>query len=298
MFHWPPDISLLQALVSVAEEGSFAKAAPRLGITPQAVGGQVRKLEASVGRRLMDRTTHASKLTPDGEAMVVYARMILDVSETARRHFTAGKLDGTIRLGVIEACANTGLVLALRQLRQVSERLEIVTRTAETRVLLDQLEAGAIDVMVGTQRAGDRKGEVLFRDPLRWVGQLDTLPGRNKPIPLVLHTEASVLRAITLEALSQAGRTWTVLFETDSRAGLQAAVNAGIGISATSQFMSGMANEPQEFADHDLPPLADTEIFLATRPRSSAYVQSFADILRIVGPALARIEQPIGRVVP
>jgi DNA-binding transcriptional LysR family regulator len=294
MFRWPPDISLLKALVSVAEEGSFAKAAPRLGITPQAVGGQVRKLETFVERRLVDRTTHASKLTADGEAMVIYARMMLDVAEAARRHFAAGKLDGTIRLGVIEACANTGLVLALRQLRQISDRLEIITRTAETKVLLGYLEAGSIDIMVGTQRAGDRKGEVLFRDPLRWVGQSDALHDPGKPVPLVLHTEASVLRAITLEALAEAGRSWTVVFETDSRAGIQAAVNAGLGISATSRFRSGMANEPAFLVDHGLPSLADTEIFMAVRPRSGAYVESFADILRIVGPALARIESPAG----
>ncbi|WP_266181993.1 LysR family transcriptional regulator [Dyella humicola] len=55
------------AFIAVATEGSFARAADRLGIGRSAVSRSVQKLEAQLGARLFLRTTRSTSLTREGE---------------------------------------------------------------------------------------------------------------------------------------------------------------------------------------------------------------------------------------
>ncbi|WP_448097962.1 LysR family transcriptional regulator [Luteibacter yeojuensis] len=55
------------AFIAVVSEGSFARAADRLGIGRSAVSRSVQKLEQQVGARLFSRTTRSTALTPEGE---------------------------------------------------------------------------------------------------------------------------------------------------------------------------------------------------------------------------------------
>jgi DNA-binding transcriptional LysR family regulator len=55
------------AFIAVVHEGSFAKAADRLGIGRSAVSRSVQKLEGQVGARLFIRTTRSNALTREGE---------------------------------------------------------------------------------------------------------------------------------------------------------------------------------------------------------------------------------------
>jgi transcriptional regulator, LysR family len=54
------------AFIAVVNEGSFARAADRLGIGRSAVSRSVQKLEQQVGARLFSRTTRSTSLTPEG----------------------------------------------------------------------------------------------------------------------------------------------------------------------------------------------------------------------------------------
>ncbi|HEY5850219.1 MAG TPA: LysR family transcriptional regulator [Lysobacter sp.] len=55
------------AFITVATEGSFARAADRLGVGRSAVSRSVQKLEGQVGARLFSRTTRSTSLTAEGE---------------------------------------------------------------------------------------------------------------------------------------------------------------------------------------------------------------------------------------
>lgn len=55
------------AFIAVAMEGSFARAADRLGIGRSAVSRSVQKLEAQLNARLFQRTTRSTSLTGEGE---------------------------------------------------------------------------------------------------------------------------------------------------------------------------------------------------------------------------------------
>src|SRR3546814_17815506 len=76
---------------------------------------QVRKVEAACGRRLFVRYTPSVRLTIDGEAMIGFARSILDTNDRALRHFARTDLSGSVRLGVTEDVVLAGLPELLRR---------------------------------------------------------------------------------------------------------------------------------------------------------------------------------------
>ena len=76
----------IRAFLAVVEEGSFTRAARRLGVTQPAVSGQIASLEAAIGQSLFNRGTVLS-LTPSGELFLQYARRIQDAYDLANAIF-------------------------------------------------------------------------------------------------------------------------------------------------------------------------------------------------------------------
>lgn len=76
----------LQAFLSIAERGSFQRAAAHLNLTQTALSHRMRKFEADLGLRLLRRTTRQVTLTPAGLALMPDARRIMDELEATLDH--------------------------------------------------------------------------------------------------------------------------------------------------------------------------------------------------------------------
>ena len=287
---------LLRALVAVAETGSFTRAAERLRLTQPAVSTQVRRLEERLGRGLIQRgggSAPAPHLTGDGEAMLGYARDILEVVNRVRRHFSQPSLEGSVRFGSVEDFGATVLPDLLGRLRREHAHFELTAETRSSEHLLHRLHAGSLDLVLAKRVAGQPHGERLGRQRLVWVGLPETLsPRASDPVPLVLYPAPSVTRDLLLDALRRAGRTWSVRFESASLVNLRAAVLAGLGVSAFGVGMTpaGLTALP---ASVGLPSLAHAEFILAQRPDvQDSVVASFGNILRTVAPLIIqRLEE-------
>lgn len=72
------DLADLQTFVAVAETGSFAAAARRIGVTPAMVGRRIQALEDHHGIRLIERTTRRQRLTEIGEQFRAQCDAVLD----------------------------------------------------------------------------------------------------------------------------------------------------------------------------------------------------------------------------
>lgn len=73
----------LRAFVAVADKGSVSRAAATLHLSQPAVSRTLAQLEAHLGVRLVDRSTHHLDLTEDGEALLPKARVAIAVTEDA-----------------------------------------------------------------------------------------------------------------------------------------------------------------------------------------------------------------------
>lgn len=76
----------MSVFVSVADEGGFAPAARRLGLSPPSVTRAVSELEARLGARLLHRTTRSLRLTEAGARYLADCRRILHEVEEADQH--------------------------------------------------------------------------------------------------------------------------------------------------------------------------------------------------------------------
>lgn len=71
-------IDLMQTFVRIVESGSLSAAAAQLGTSQPTVSRRLQSLEKMLGARLILRTTHAMKLTDDGERCYAQAKLLLE----------------------------------------------------------------------------------------------------------------------------------------------------------------------------------------------------------------------------
>jgi DNA-binding transcriptional LysR family regulator len=77
------ELGQLETFLAVAEERSFSRAAVRLHRTQPAVSQVIRKLEASVGETLFDRSARDGSLTAAGAVLRDYAKRLLALRREA-----------------------------------------------------------------------------------------------------------------------------------------------------------------------------------------------------------------------
>lgn len=68
----------LEAFISVADFESFNRAADELGITQPALSRRIKKLEETLGARLLDRTTRKTSVSIVGEEFIIEARRMIE----------------------------------------------------------------------------------------------------------------------------------------------------------------------------------------------------------------------------
>lgn len=71
-------IELMRTFIRIVEAGSLSSAARQLDTTQATVSRRLQSLESMLGNRLILRTTHAMKLTDDGERCYQHARQVMD----------------------------------------------------------------------------------------------------------------------------------------------------------------------------------------------------------------------------
>jgi DNA-binding transcriptional LysR family regulator len=142
------DLRQLNALVAVADHGSFSAAADALATVQSNVSTHVRKLEDELGAVLVDRS--AGRLTNAGELVVARARRIQAEVDALSADVTAidREVSGVVRLGII---GTTARWLVPELLRVVPIRFPLLSLSfveATTLGLDAQLAAGQVDLAV------------------------------------------------------------------------------------------------------------------------------------------------------
>ena len=150
------DLSDITAFLAVAREGSFTKAAAKLGISQSALSQTVRNMEARLGLRLLTRTTRNVSPTEAGERLIQVAGPRLEEVEAELAALMAlrDKPAGTVRIAAGEHAAELLLWPVIeRLLPEYPEiTIEIVVDNGLTDIVEQRLDAG---VRLGEQVARD-----------------------------------------------------------------------------------------------------------------------------------------------
>jgi DNA-binding transcriptional LysR family regulator len=98
--------------VHVIDYGSFSAAAKKLGVTKSAVSQQINQLEASLGTRLLHRTTRQLNLTEAGEMFLEGCRTMMEAADGATQRIGqySKEPSGTLRISCSHDIAADHLV--------------------------------------------------------------------------------------------------------------------------------------------------------------------------------------------
>jgi len=280
------EFQLLRSFVAVAECGGFHRAAEQLNLTQSTVSQQIKRLELETKRSLFRRTTRSVVLTDDGEMLLGDARCLLQLEEAARQRLAAPRLSGTVRLGVVEEIAGGSLPSALGRFAALHPGVKLEVQIAVSAELLEELDAGRLDVVFAKRPLGTSKGRLVWREPLVWAAAdtFDLIPGAA--LPLALYRERSVSREAALAALQDSELTWEIVYTSPSLTGVRAAALAGLAITPlpASAVIAGLRILD---AGEGLPHLPDLEFAIYEKARSDNAAAALAAALQalVQGPS-------------
>lgn len=240
-----PTVQQLRYAVAVADARHFGRAAQSCFVSQPALSAQIRELEHRLGAQLFERTSHGVLVTPAGEEVVDRARRILrevdDLCDTAAGVGDGGTLAGPLRLGVIPTIAPYVLPGAVRLVSDAYPDVELYLREDRTHLLIDQLQAGELDLLLlalPLSRPGIEELPLYDEPFLLAVPQTHAL-ARSRPCDvsaligqrLVLLEEGHCLRDQALAVCELAGNDGRVEVQGTSLPTVVQMVGAGLGVT-------------------------------------------------------------------
>jgi DNA-binding transcriptional LysR family regulator len=244
------DITPLRSFVAVADCGGFQRAAASLFLSQGAVSQHVRRLESTIGRPLVERQGRGSRFTADGELLLRQARQILAVHDETLSGFGV-ETEQTLVIGSTEHAATQLLPKLATSLGATFPDWRVRFRIDRGAQLRSTLTDGRIDLAL-LLGPGDRTdARTVGELELTWYSAPDWAPpARHDPIQVVAFDAPCVLRSRALDTLAKHGFPAEVGCEAAHLAGVQAAVQAGLGVG----LMATMGQTPRGLiARDDLP---------------------------------------------
>ena len=265
----------LEALVAVAEERHFTRAARRLHLTQPALSQQVRRLEDRLGVRLVERTPHHVALTDAGERLVTRARRITAEVAAARAEVDAikGLRSGRVVIGVGRASGSYPLAERLAAFREQAPGVEVVLWEDLSAPITVSLLADEIDLALITPIAPDEYQGLTVQSVARERLVAVLPPGhrmaRRRRIgladldgdPFIAFPPGAVIRR-RLEGAT--GAPLTPAFEVGQLGRMTSLVAAGLGVAVLPASDAAAARPAVASVPLDDPALVQ-EVLLAHR---------------------------------
>lgn len=269
----------LITLTTVVDEGSFGRAASRLGYTQSTVSQHIAALERQVGDRLFDRPggPRRVQLTPLGELVRTHAAELLakaDAMQAAVERFRAG--EGRLTIGTFQSISSTLLPVLVGRLRAEFPRCDIRLSEDEP----ESPDLSAVDLLFYDHRIEDADVEhvKLLNDPYRLVSPRGFFP--DGPVDLAELDGAPMLawppdcaQPALEQALARGGIHPQIVFRAVGNETVLSMVRAGLGsviLPGLAIRAAGAATD-EALTVHALrPPIPAREIYLLRQAHRTA----------------------------
>lgn len=280
----------LEALRAVATEGTFGRAAARLGYTQSAVSQQIAALERAVGEKVFDRPggPKPAKLTAAGRFLLSHAEVVLDrVDRLARdlEDYKAGAT-GRIELGVFQSVAVKVVPVVVGRLRENSSGVDVrLFESRDDHQLVSMVANHELDLAftVGAAARSTLQVVDLVSDPFVAILPRDHPLGDTVNLsdlrenPLIGQPRVDSCQRKIDAGLIDAGFDPEYFFRTTDNAAMQSMVRAGMGI-AIVPYLAVDTNDPDIRICTLNPPIPARELKLVVGPEPSPVVQQFVEL--------------------
>ncbi|RMX06532.1 LysR family transcriptional regulator [Corticibacter populi] len=270
------ETEVLRTFVTIAESGSFTRAAQQLFRTPSALSMQIKRMEEMLGQALFIREARHVSLTGEGELLLGYARQLLKINAEAVGRFRAPALEGRVRFGATDDVVERVLSSVLAHFSRTFPAVEMDVSVATSATLLPRFDAGELDLVLITRGRLDLngRGEIVHSEPLVWAGRDGGVAGQRSPLPLALAQPGCPWRAMALDALDRTGWRYRIVYSCDHCAGQRAAMLADL---AVAPFPESLVRPPlKRLDDAGLPELGAYQLVLMKRPNGGAMEDALA----------------------
>lgn len=292
------DLVRLSYFVTLANAGSFTRAARLLEITQPSLSQQIRKLELSVGQPLADRLPRGVVLTAHGQRLLEHAKPLLQQYERMQS-LLRDQPDtpaGPLAIGAIPTIAPYLLPGVLKRFTHDYPDVTVTLHEDVTANLVRQLEEGVLDVAIISTlspRATIHQ-ETLYEEPLLAVvnkrhrlakRQRVTLASIKDDRLLLLHEMHCLSQQVAQLCFTKSSRR-SVAMRGESLTTVGELIDVGLGVSIVPQMMTRGRPTPHRVYLPFEEPLT-RPIVLAMhllRYRTSA-TRAFVDTLRQHKPA-------------
>jgi DNA-binding transcriptional LysR family regulator len=254
------NISMLRAFIALAEERSFSKAGARVGMTQSGMSHAIRGLEEAVGATLVARSRGGVELTEAGNGVVAEAKSALEaVQRMCLLGSSAASIKGRVKIGLVPSAAARLAPPVIQELRRSYPGIEYEVLEGTDQEICGWLDAGIIDLGVGTESRADIVAEPLVEDELMLVAPVDHPILRATPLKLAaLQGEPFVMPGSGCEPvinrfLQRAGVTVNISLRVREMNTLVAMVHAGLGVSIVPSMalpMTGRSVVTRGFNPH------------------------------------------------
>jgi DNA-binding transcriptional LysR family regulator len=236
-----PDLRQIRAFVTVAQLGSFTRAAGLLNLSQPALTVQIRNLEAALGVRLFDRNTRTVSLTRMGrELLPALQRIVRDLDAVvAEARDVAAQRHGIVRLAALPSFAAGILPEIIAQFRDEHPKVSFLIHDVIASGVIAQVREEQVDLGLTGGRVVDPEFNVLHttQDHMHIVYPIDHPLADLEQVdaealvkhPLILMHSATSVRAVVDAAFLAAGRLPIVAAEATYMSTAVGMVRAGLG---------------------------------------------------------------------
>jgi DNA-binding transcriptional LysR family regulator len=270
----------LPALLVIAEELHFGRAAERLNVSQSRVSQIVRRIEDVVGYKVFFRRPHV-RLTPAGELLTKAARHALSElhDSIVRAADVACGRGGTVRIGYSPVAMLTHLPSVLKSFRSRNPRVAMQFHEAYSADLWAALEDGRLDIVISREarlRSGTRTHLFLHDnlvavlpsdDPLAKENSLEVATLRNRDFVAIDESISPQWHQAIATFCQAAGFDPRVSQKVNDWTATLALVASGLGVSIVSSTLAKLSFPGVEFVP--LVEGADAGSFWITYPEAA-----------------------------
>jgi len=153
----------LKTFLAVAQEGTFAAAGQKIGLTQAAVSAQIQRLEEHLGSELFDRSGRNAKLNAQGLQTLLQAQELLRLFDEMSGGRRAPGAPGRVVLGSIASSQTTVLPGVLERFHAQHPKVQVRVVPGVSFNLLNQVDAGELDLAIMIRPA------FALQADLRWT---------------------------------------------------------------------------------------------------------------------------------
>lgn len=236
------DLRQLATLVAVVDEGTYARAAARVGFTQSAVSQQIASLEKSAKVVVFDRPKGPKpvELTAAGHLVVDYARVVLERATglDAQLDRLRRGISGQLTIGAFQSVSSRLLPNIIGQMRSEVPAVEVrFTETDDQAQLLRGVVNDEMDMAFTFDHEPDPRIsiDVLGHDPFVVIAPVDEATGPTVSLvelysrPLIGQPHNNSWQLMIDERMRTAGLRPDYAYRLSDNSAVQSMVRSGIG---------------------------------------------------------------------